>query len=58
MINEFNKQIVDTSIIESSCFFEYGNLAWGWTIRVSKNDTQADEHKFYIFVPGEIYWPK
>jgi len=56
-VNEFN-QFVDTSIIESSYIFEYENMAWVWTLRISKNDVYVAENNFYIFVPGEMVWPR
>lgn len=58
-IEEFNNsKIVDTSIIESSCVFEYKDMAWGWTLRISKDDTKVHQSKFFIYIPGEIVWPK
>ncbi len=53
----WKSRIVDDSVIESTNILECGNLAWAWTVRVSKNDNEAPKTKFYILLLGKNVWP-
>jgi len=59
-LNNINsRSFVDTSLVESTFIYGYDNLAWIWTIRVSRNDEDETAHptKFYVLLHGKVIWP-
>lgn len=57
LANFLKNKIVETSIIETTRAYEFNNLTWTWTLRISRDDKLAYETRYIFFLPFKIIWP-